>query len=134
MTTIFVTHDQEEAMEVSEQIVVINEGRVEQAGTPDDLYDRPANPFVMGFVGPVAEVDGALVRPHDVTLLDGPDDGAREALVERIVRVGYEVRLELLLGEGQQITAQLTKAEADRHELEQGDIVWIRPDEVREFA
>jgi sulfate transport system ATP-binding protein len=134
VTTIFVTHDQEEAMEVSEQIAVINDGRIEQAGTPDELYDRPANPFVMGFVGPVAEVDGALVRPHDVTLLDAPDDGAREALVERVVRVGFEVRLDLALGEGQRITAQLTKAEADRHEVTEGEIVWIRPDDVREFA
>ena len=134
VTTIFVTHDQEEAMEVAEQIVVINEGRIEQAGTPDELYDRPANPFVMGFVGPVAEVDGALVRPHDVTLLDNAEDGAREALVERIVRVGYEVRLDLSLGEGQKLTAQLTKAEADRHEIAEGEILWIRPDEVRSFT
>jgi sulfate transport system ATP-binding protein len=134
VTTIFVTHDQEEAMEVAEQIAVIRDGRIEQAGTPDDLYDRPANPFVMGFVGPVAEVDGALVRPHDVALLDGPEDGAREALVERIVRVGHEVRLDLTLGEGQQLTAQLTKAEADRHEVFEGEIVWVRPDEVRQFA
>src|SRR3712207_4144035 len=78
VTTIFVTHDQEEALEVAEQVAVINEGRIEQAGTPDDLYDRPANQFVMGFVGPVAELDGKLVRPHDLTLLDEADDGARQ--------------------------------------------------------
>lgn len=121
-------------MEVAEQIAVINEGRIEQAGTPDDLYDRPANAFVMGFVGPVAEVDGALVRPHDVALLDGPEDGAREAMVERMVRVGYEVRLELVLGEGHRIAAQLSKADADRLEIAEGEIVWFRPDDVREFA
>jgi sulfate transport system ATP-binding protein len=134
VTTIVVTHDQEEAMEVAEQIVVINEGRIEQAGTPDDLYDRPVNPFVMGFVGPVAEVDGQLVRPHDIAVLDGPEDRAREAIVERIVRVGHEVRLDLALGEGERLQAQLTKAEADRHELAEGEIVWIRPDEMRAFA
>jgi sulfate transport system ATP-binding protein len=77
VTTIFVTHDQEEALEVAEQVAVINHGRIEQAGTPDDLYDRPANRFVMGFVGPVAELDGQLVRPHDLTLLDEPEEGAR---------------------------------------------------------
>jgi sulfate transport system ATP-binding protein len=135
VTTIFVTHDQEEAMEVAEQIAVINHGRIEQAGTPDDLYDRPANPFVMRFVGPVAEVDGALVRPHDITVLEDPEEDAREALVERIVRVGYEIRLELALGEGQRLTALLTKAEADRHEIAEGDIIWIRTgDGVRLMA
>jgi sulfate transport system ATP-binding protein len=133
VTTIFVTHDQEEAMEVAEQIVVIRDGKIEQAGTPDELYDEPVNPFVMGFVGPVVEVDGQLVRPHDITVLDGPDEGAREALVERIVRIGHEVRLDLALGEGQRLTAQLTKAEADAHDVTEGEIVWVRPDDVRQF-
>ena len=65
-TTIFVTHDQEEAMEISDQIIVINNGQVEQAGTPDQLYDQPANDFVMGFLGPVTELGDGLVRPHDI--------------------------------------------------------------------
>jgi sulfate transport system ATP-binding protein len=134
VTTIFVTHDQEEAMEVAEQIAVIRDGKIEQAGTPDDLYDRPANRFVMGFVGPVAELDGKLVRPHDITVLDRADDGAREALVERIIRVGHEVRLELALGEGEQLVAQLTKPEADALEATEGEIVWVRPDGVKELA
>ncbi|MGN6472697.1 MAG: sulfate/molybdate ABC transporter ATP-binding protein, partial [Mycobacteriales bacterium] len=61
-TTIFVTHDQEEAMEIADQIIVINHGKVEQAGSPDELYDRPANDFVMGFLGPVTTLGGRLVR------------------------------------------------------------------------
>jgi sulfate/thiosulfate transport system ATP-binding protein len=134
VTTIFVTHDQEEAMEVAEQIAVINDGRIEQAGTPDDLYDKPANEFVMGFVGPVANLSGQLVRPHDVILLDEPEDGALQALVERLVRVGHEVRAELALGDGASLSALLTKPEADELELAEGQIVWVRPEQVRQFA
>jgi sulfate transport system ATP-binding protein len=134
VTTIFVTHDQEEALEVAEQVAVINHGRIEQAGTPDDLYDRPANRFVMGFVGPVAELDGELVRPHDLTLLDAPEDGSREALVDRLVRVGYDVRAELTLSGGDAITAQLTRDEAEALELEQGQIVYVRAERGRVLA
>jgi sulfate transport system ATP-binding protein len=134
VTTIFVTHDQEEAMEVAEQIAVINEGRIEQAGTPDDLYDRPANEFVMGFVGPVSKLSGVLVRPHDLAVLDAPEDGALEALVERLVRVGHEVRADLVLGDGASFSAALTKPEADELELAEGQIVWVRAEQVRQFA
>src|SRR4051812_7786313 len=70
VTTVFVTHDQEEALEVADEIVVINEGRVEQVGTPDQLYDAPANDFVMSFLGPTTEIDGDLIRPHDIVVLD----------------------------------------------------------------
>ena len=76
VTTIFVTHDQEEALEVAEQVVVINDGRIEQIGTPDDLYERPANPFVMGFVGPVSRLGDTWVRPHDIEVLEDREDGA----------------------------------------------------------
>src|SRR3712207_809075 len=133
-STSFVAHDQEDAMEVAEQIAVINQGRIEQAGTPDDLYDRPANEFVMGFVGPVARLSDKLVRPHDLTLFDAPEDGAVQAWVERIVRVGHDVRAELALGDGTPLAAQLTKPEADELELAVGQIVWVRPETVREFA
>jgi sulfate transport system ATP-binding protein len=134
VTTIFVTHDQEEAMEVAEQIAVINKGGIEQAGSPDDLYERPANRFVMGFVGPVAELDGQLVRPHDVTLLEEAEDGARQAIVERVIRVGFEVRVELALGEGEPLTAQLSRSEAEPLDLHDGQIVWVRAERVRELA
>ena len=74
VTTIFVTHDQEEAMDVAEQIVVMNKGRVEQAGTPDELYDHPETEFVMSFVGTVNRIGERLVRPHDV---ESPTSRAR---------------------------------------------------------
>ena len=128
VTTLFVTHDQAEAMEISEQIVVVNEGRVEQVATPQEIYDHPANDFVMGFVGPVTRVGERLVRPHDVQVLAEPGEAASPAVVERLVRLGFEVRAELLPTDGERITAQLSKAEADALELEQGDIVHVRVD------
>ncbi|MEA2396499.1 MAG: sulfate/thiosulfate transport system ATP-binding protein [Thermoleophilaceae bacterium] len=127
VTTIFVTHDQEEAMEVAEQIVVMNEGRVEQVGTPRDVYERPATEFVMGFVGPVTHIGGEAVRPHDVNLLVAPAPGATEAIVERVIHLGFEVRIELATGDGRPLFAQLTRPEVDQLELEEGQIVYVRP-------
>ena len=126
VTTLFVTHDQEEAMEISDQIVVISHGRVEQAGTPTELYDKPANDFVMNFIGPVTRLDGQLVRPHDLQLLVAPAPGADEAVVERIVRLGFEVRVELALADGAPVSAQLPRNEAEQLELREGDIVYVR--------
>ncbi|MFL5913106.1 MAG: sulfate/molybdate ABC transporter ATP-binding protein [Gaiellaceae bacterium] len=126
VTTIFVTHDQEEAMELADQIVLINDGRVEQAGTPADLYERPANDFVMNFIGPVTKLDGQLIRPHDVEVLGFAAEATAEAVVERVTRLGFEVRVELALGDGNPLVAQLTRAEADELELREGDIVHVR--------
>jgi sulfate transport system ATP-binding protein len=126
VTTLFVTHDQEEAMEIADQIVVVSHGQVEQAGTPTELYDNPANDFVMNFIGPVTRLDGELVRPHDLQLLVAPAPGADEAVVERIIRLGFEVRVELALGDGQPVSAQLPRNEAEQLELREGDIVYVR--------
>jgi sulfate/thiosulfate transport system ATP-binding protein len=93
VTTVLVTHDQEEAMEVADRIVVLNQGRVEQDGPPRELYDRPANAFVMGFLGPVARLHGTLVRPHDLRVNPEPLVGALEAQVARVVHLGFEVRV-----------------------------------------
>src|SRR5437660_3897894 len=123
VTTIIVTHDQEEAMEVAGQIVVINQGRVEQVGTPRELYDSPANEFVMSFVGPVNRLGETCVRPHDVDVRLEPDAGSSEAMVERVVHLGFEVRVELVLEDGQHLLAQLTKEEAEQLELERGQIL-----------
>ncbi len=126
VTTVLVTHDQEEAMEVAGNLVVLRDGRVEQTGSPRDVYDHPANDFVMGFIGPVSRLDGALVRPHDLLLSDEPVDGAEEAMVARVVHLGFEVRVELVRTGGEEVVAQLTKAEADTLELRDGAIVWLR--------
>jgi sulfate transport system ATP-binding protein len=127
VTTVFVTHDQREAMEVSDQVVVLNEGRVEQVGAPVEVYDKPANDFVMGFVGPVTELHGEVVRPHDFDLFHDPAVGAVEAQVERIVPLGFEVRVELVLGDGSPLIVQLTRMESELLELGPSEIVWARP-------
>jgi sulfate transport system ATP-binding protein len=128
VTTIIVTHDQEEAMEVAGQIVVLNDGRVEQVGSPRELYEQPANEFVMSFVGPVNRLGDTFVRPHDVELLHEPEgDGSAEAMVERVVHLGFEVRVELVREDGQHLTAQLTQEQAEQLELERGQIVYARP-------
>jgi sulfate transport system ATP-binding protein len=127
VTTIFVTHDQEEAMEVAEQIVVMNEARVEQVGSPRDLYERPGNEFVMSFVGPVNRLGDGFVRPHDIDVLLEPGDGTVEAMVKRVVHLGFEVRVEVELPEHGELWVQLTRAELEQLELAEGQIVWVRP-------
>ena len=134
VTTVLVTHDQEEAMEVADRIVVLNHGRIEQDGPPRDLYERPANAFVMGFLGPVARLGDTLVRPHDLRILGEPRDGALEAQVARVVHLGFEVRVELELDGGEPLTAQLTRDEAAELELHGGDIVWVRRPGVGETS
>ncbi len=125
-TTLIVTHDQEEAMEVSDRIVLMNAGRVEQVGGPRELYEHPANEFVMGFVGPVNRLGDAFVRPHDVELLLEPNGTSREAMVERLVHLGFEVRVELIRDDGEQLSVQVTREQAESLELERGQIVFIR--------
>jgi len=134
VTTIIVTHDQEEAMEVAGQIAVLNEGRVEQVGSPRELYDRQANEFVMSFVGPVNRLGDTFVRPHDVELLLEPDGETQEAMVERVVHLGFEVRVELVRDDGQHLQAQLTQEQAEQLELERGQIVYVRASRETAFS
>ncbi|HEY7045311.1 MAG TPA: TOBE-like domain-containing protein, partial [Nocardioidaceae bacterium] len=110
VTTVLVTHDQEEALEVADEIAVINQGRVEQVGTPDELYDRPVNDFVMRFLGPVTELGPRLVRPHDLRLTIGTAGGVVTGRVSRIVRVGFEVRVDVATDD-QVITVTLPRGE-----------------------
>ncbi len=126
VTTVLVTHDQEEAMEVSDGIAVMHEGRIEQVGAPRDVYDAPANEFVMGFLGPVSRVGKRLVRPHDLTLSPSPVPGSIEARIQRVVHLGFEVRIELGLRDGTRARAQLTRAQTEELELAAGDVVWVR--------
>ncbi len=127
VTTVLVTHDQEEAMEVADRIAVLDAGRVQQAGAPRELYENPANAFVMGFLGPVARLGDALVRPHDLDLTVDRRPGSREAMVSRVVHLGFEVRIELVLADGGAAWAQITRGDAEALELKPGDIVWVRP-------
>jgi sulfate/thiosulfate transport system ATP-binding protein len=124
VTTVLVTHDQEEAMEVSDRIAVMHAGRIEQVGAPREVYDSPANEFVMGFLGPVSRLGDRLVRPHDVTLSFAPSDGAVQARVSRVVHLGFEVRVELELPGGRAARAQLTRAQTAELELVAGDVVY----------
>jgi sulfate transport system ATP-binding protein len=134
VTTVFVTHDQEEAMEVADRIVVMNSGRIEQVGGPRDLYEHPANAFVMGFVGPVTRLGELFIRPHDIEVRSQPNGATSEAMVERLVHLGFEVRADLVLHDGQRLQAQLSREEADELELAQGQIVFVRPSRTRRFA
>jgi sulfate/thiosulfate transport system ATP-binding protein len=134
VTTIFVTHDQEEAMALAGQIVVMNTGKVEQAGTPRELYESPSNEFVMSFVGPVNRLGDAFVRPHDIQILSEDDGSGTEAIIERVVHLGFEVRVELKLHDGRELWAQVTREVAQELELREGQILSVRLPQPRVFA
>jgi sulfate transport system ATP-binding protein len=141
VTTVFVTHDQEEAIEVADTIVVLADGVVEQAGSPQEIYENPANPFVMRFLGPVTELDGGLVRPHDLELSATEEPGTIPATVTRVLRLGFEVRVEMRLaagspggvdgavdgGRADEAWAQITRGLAERLRLTEGATVHVRP-------
>jgi sulfate/thiosulfate transport system ATP-binding protein len=127
VTTVLVTHDQEEAMEVADCLAVMNEGQIEQVGSPREVYDKPATDFVMGFIGPVSRLGGRLVRPHDVAVSLTPGSDSIEAMVLRVVHLGFEVRIELEMPGGEVARAQLTRAQTEELELARGDIVYVRP-------
>lgn len=133
VTTVLVTHDQEEAMEVADRVVLMNEGRIEQIGKPRDLYEHPANEFVMSFVGPVNRLGNGFVRPHDIEVRLEPNGSTSRADVERVVYLGFEVRVELVLGDGERLWAQVTRDEADRLRLGAGTVVYVRPSHTRVF-
>src|SRR5512133_2200569 len=126
-TTVIVTHDQEEAMEVADRVVVMNGGRIEQTAPPRELYDHPANEFVMSFVGPVNRLGDTFIRPHDVELLLEPNGATQEAMVQRLVHLGFEVRVELVRDDGETLSAQLTREQVEGLELQHGQIVYVRP-------
>jgi sulfate transport system ATP-binding protein len=128
ITTLLVTHDQEEAMEVSDHVVVMNAGRVAQAGSTDDVYDRPASPFVASFVGGAnvlrVGADDVYVRPHDVSLTKGDDPSAVSAgRVERVVRLGAKVKISVVLSDGAPMTVEMTKLELEALSIGVGDLV-----------
>ena len=133
VTTVFVTHDQEEALEVADEIVVINAGRIEQIGSPVQLYDEPANRFVMTFLGEVTTLDRHLIRPHDITVYTTPVPNTVSGTIVRWLRIGFEVRLtvrpEGVQDEAHDITVTLTKTFANALGLAEGSHVWLEPEQ-----
>ncbi|BAX93528.1 sulfate/molybdate ABC transporter ATP-binding protein [Mycobacterium shigaense] len=147
VTTVLVTHDQSEALDVADRIAVLNKGRIEQVGSPTEVYDAPTNPFVMSFLGAVSTLNGALVRPHDIRVGRNPDmavaggDGTAEsvgvvrATVQRVVALGFEVRVELTnAATGGAFTAQITRGDAEALALCDGDTVYVRATRVPPIA
>jgi len=130
VTTVLVTHDQEEAMDVAGHIAVMNAGRIEQVGTPREVYESPATEFVLRFLGPVAQFQGRLVRPHDLRVLRAAEPGAIGATVSRISHLGFEVRIELAVPDAPPVTAQLTRGEARHLDVHPGDAVWVSASDV----
>jgi len=147
VTTVIVTHDQEEAMEVADRIVVMNEGRVEQIGTPAEIYDQPASPFVMSFVGavnvlpahvalaPNRDQPGDLfIRPHDLALHRHPQEGSVPAVLRRLTHLGRDIQAELTLASGEVVVAQLPRERIDYRELQAGDALHITSRDSRTFV
>ena len=151
VTTVIVTHDQEEAMEVADRIVVMNEGRIEQIGTPAEIYDHPATPFVMGFVGAVNVLPGGslpgptaatpdaadsplFIRPHDVEILREGQSDTVPAQLRRLSHLGRDVQAELVLADGQVITAQIPRERMNLEAFQVGDQLHVRSREARTFV
>jgi sulfate/thiosulfate transport system ATP-binding protein len=130
VTTVLVTHDQGEAMEVADRLAIINEGRLEQVGSPAEIYDHPANEFVLKFLGPATEFQGLPVRPHDLVLHHEPAAGSRRGRVERVTHLGFEVRVDLRLDDGEAVWVQLSRGNAAELHLAAGDVVFVSKSEI----
>ncbi|MGY2716980.1 sulfate/thiosulfate transport system ATP-binding protein [Thermostichus sp. MS-CIW-21] len=150
VTTVLVTHDQEEAMEVADQIVVMNQGRIEQVGSPAEIYDHPATPFVMSFIGPVNELSPRsllscqlpeaqagphqlFLRPHDVQIEVNPNSSGVPAWVKAIIHLGREIQAELVLSDGGSLWAHLSRDQYASQPLQVGQQVYVRPKVVKAF-
>ncbi|MFN6133510.1 MAG: sulfate/molybdate ABC transporter ATP-binding protein [Synechococcaceae cyanobacterium] len=150
VTTVIVTHDQEEAMEVADRIVVMNEGRIEQIGTPAEIYDQPATPFVMSFVGAVNELpSGALpvgakaaapqadgrifVRPHHVQVHATPQPGTVPARLRRLTHMGRDLQAELVLDSEEVVMAQFPREGIDYRGLKPGDLLHVISRQAHSF-
>ncbi len=134
VTTVFVTHDQDEAMEISDQIAVINHGRLEQVGSPRELYDEPASEFVMTFVGDAQPLGESLVRPHDIDLLHEPAGDAVEAMIVRVTLLGRDAKVELHDASGAEFVVLMTRDSFDESGYWRGQTVWAQPRRERVFA
>jgi sulfate transport system ATP-binding protein len=149
VTTVIVTHDQEEAMELADQIIVMNKGRVEQAGKPSDIYDHPATAFVMSFIGPVNVLPSTskifqdnkfdsvqeeiFLRPHDIMIQTAANGTTTPAIVRHVVHLGWEIQTQLTLDDGQAVTAHLTREQFNELKLEPQQRVYIKPKKAKSF-
>lgn len=147
VTSVFVTHDQEEAMEVADRIVVMNEGRIEQVGPPDEVYDHPATPFVLQFLGDVNLFHGrtgqaagelAYVRPHELEILAEPAEQAWAATLSQTLTVGARTRIEFQRdGSEGYVDVELPRSDyvqlRERLQLQRGSRVYLRPRKVTRF-
>jgi len=150
VTTVFVTHDQEEAMEVSDELVVMNHGKVEQVGSPAEIYDHPATPFVMGFIGSVnvlpshsqlfqsngfdAAQPETFLRPHDIEVETSSEGASAPATLERLVHLGWEIQAELTLEDGESVNVFLTREKFDQLNLQPKQRVYLKPKKARSFV
>ncbi len=149
VTTVFVTHDQEEAMEVADEIVITNKGKIEQMGKPAEIYDHPASAFVMSFIGPVNVLPSSApifqdngfdsaqpqvyLRPHDILISNQPNGSTVAARVNRLIHLGWEIQAELILDDGQILTANLTRERFDELQLQPQQPVYVKPKDAKAF-
>lgn len=151
VTTVFVTHDQEEAMEIADEIVVMSNGKIEQVGTPEEIYENPATPFVMSFIGAVNvlspddtwkayhrgvphHASQVFLRPHDIEVFTTPTEGALPAKINYIIHLGWTIRLELTLDNGQEITAHINREQYKELDIQQGQTIYLRAKLIHSFA
>lgn len=150
VTSVFVTHDQEEAMDVADEIVVMNQGKIEQVGTPAEIYDRPATPFVMSFIGEVnvlpssaklfrdngleSQDRSVFVRPHDIEIQTAADGVTAAAKVKRVIHLGREIQAELIANEGYTFAVHLSRDRFAQLALKPGQQVFVKPKETKLFA
>lgn len=151
VTTVFVTHDQEEAMEIADEIVVMSHGKIEQVGTPEEIYENPATPFVMSFIGAVNvlspddtwkahhrdvphHASQVFLRPHDIDIVAAPAEGTLPAKIDYIIHLGWTIRLELTLDNGQEITAHINREQYKLLDIQQGQTVYLRAKLIHSFA
>ena len=139
VTSVFVTHDQEEALEVADRVVVMNHGRIEQVGTPDEVYDHPATPFVLEFLGHVNRWADprngvpAYVRPHEIDVLPRPEAGALPARFEHGAAIGPNARLEFVVDDATPVNVELPRDRYRALNLKSGEIAWLKPLRSRQF-
>jgi sulfate transport system ATP-binding protein len=142
VTSVFVTHDQEEALEVADRVVVMNHGRIEQIGAPADVYDHPATPFVFEFLGHVnrlpsvsADTADTYARPHDINVERVP---AQASLAARFVHgsaIGPVARLEFALEpSAQTINVELPRERFRELALREGEVAYLTPTRLHRFA